>query len=850
MTVENQFPYQSFTANGLQTNFTLDFYVNDKNHFEVKNNGQVVSKNNYNYDNSSNSIVFNTIPIQGDLIEVQRSTTADRAITYETYNNTFRPETLNHDLDRIWLKIQELGVADHLLKVYTDKLHLEQKEYIDSQDELIKQIINDLSGYVDDQDLKLELNIDDLREDLEQKILKQGVALDQLEDYYNAMIETLRNIAVDQKWFIDLVVDPLTGQSQSQINDLVNTQLKDRYTKAQVDQALNEKTDKTITANIQENKADRSNTYTKNEVDQKIGVGTGGKYGFKTIADFTNQQSTIPINSVVTIAEAGANQGDNIWDGTTLTKSYYDPLPLATGYTDDKTKQFSQERLTGYQYTWTCPHPTNSQFKLVAGGIKEDGAIHFKAADFDNLTTDVSTIQNAIVQNLTVDNAINGTLSAYPKIALDGYVSNVFDKDMKAAGGIKEDGTIHYLKAQFEYINGQKTEDLFNLGTKLPTFDGEIIFVANCGQSLSQGPYSVKTTIQEYDTIAFTAHSTNPTSWSPATTATASAQGNKEIPTLGATALVKQLIKTEDGISHTEQSYQQLIGNSAYGGQAIAALSKGGSTGAYEEIIGQVRAGYNLAQAANKMFIASCTYWVQGEGDYWKTQENYYNSLRQYAKNFDEDCRQITGQSRPVYLIASQTTSWGQTDYNRNVQLAMLQAQADDPRIVVSAPQYMYSYLDDTYYAHVNGTHTRLIGAYQGLAYKRTIIDGKKWQPLMPISIKAQGKVVFVKFNKTNLKIDTTLVPPQQNYGFSIRDNVGTENNISSVQIVQPDTIKIVCNSTITKGSVLWIGGKTATGIPNYLGGASNIRDSQGDEIKFDNYPLHNWAVIYKGDIN
>lgn len=62
MTVENQFPYQSFTANGSQTNFALGFYVDDKDHFEVKKNDQAVSKTDYSYNSGINSLVFNSTP--------------------------------------------------------------------------------------------------------------------------------------------------------------------------------------------------------------------------------------------------------------------------------------------------------------------------------------------------------------------------------------------------------------------------------------------------------------------------------------------------------------------------------------------------------------------------------------------------------------------------------------------------------------------------------------------------------------------------------------------------------------------------------------------------------------------
>ena len=248
MTVENQVPYQSFTANGSQTNFALGFYVDDKNHFEVKKNEQAVTKNAYSYDKSSNSIVFNSSPSQGDVIEIQRSTVADRATNYATYNNSFRPEALNKDIDRIWLKIQELGVADVLLKIYTDKLHAEQKNYIDDQDRIIKAIINDLKNYLDNQDNTLQNNINNLKSYVDTQdttlqtsisnlrahvdqqdnnlnsyftslIDKQGVSLQGLKDLYEQIMSQIAAIAIEKGWLASLIVDK-SGKTQQQINDV------------------------------------------------------------------------------------------------------------------------------------------------------------------------------------------------------------------------------------------------------------------------------------------------------------------------------------------------------------------------------------------------------------------------------------------------------------------------------------------------------------------------------------------------------------------------------------------------------------------------------------------------------
>lgn len=211
MTVENQFPYQSFIANGTQTNFALGFYVENTDHFEVKKNDQAVSKNDYSYNSTSNSIVFNTTPKIGEMVEIQRRTTAERATTYKTYNNSFRPEVLNKDIDRIWLKVQELGVADNLLKLYTEKLHIEQKGYIDNQDQVIRQIVADLRTYVDQQD-------NNLNSHFESAISKQGLSLKQLNDFYNQLMQRISAIAVENGWDTGVVTDGWTDKTQAQLN--------------------------------------------------------------------------------------------------------------------------------------------------------------------------------------------------------------------------------------------------------------------------------------------------------------------------------------------------------------------------------------------------------------------------------------------------------------------------------------------------------------------------------------------------------------------------------------------------------------------------------------------------------
>lgn len=192
MTVENQIPYQSNTANGGDTVYALSFYIEDKDNIEVTVNTAVQSKEYYSYDSLNNSVVFHTPLEVGSIVEIRRITPLEREIQYATYNNTFRPETLNHDLDRIWRKLQELGFTDEVL---FNKLNRD---------------INNLKNYVDDQD-------NDIKDTLLTEIQAQGVALDQLDNYYSYLLKRIAQIAIDKGWDASFVVD---GEyTQKQIND-------------------------------------------------------------------------------------------------------------------------------------------------------------------------------------------------------------------------------------------------------------------------------------------------------------------------------------------------------------------------------------------------------------------------------------------------------------------------------------------------------------------------------------------------------------------------------------------------------------------------------------------------------
>lgn len=186
MAVQEQTPLQEYTANGIAKQFDLEFDCESADHLIVSIDDLEVLHTDWYL--SGNAIVFHIAPANGKQVKIQRNTPFNRLADYQSYNNSFRPPVINKDFDRIWWKLQELGVADWILS----------------------NRISALKAYVDDRD-------DELRAYLMEEIRKQGVALDQLDEYYNYLMQRLAQIAVDKGWDASFVVDG--HETQKEINE-------------------------------------------------------------------------------------------------------------------------------------------------------------------------------------------------------------------------------------------------------------------------------------------------------------------------------------------------------------------------------------------------------------------------------------------------------------------------------------------------------------------------------------------------------------------------------------------------------------------------------------------------------
>lgn len=135
------------------------------------------------------------------------------------------------------------------------------------------------------------------------------------------------------------------------------------YTKSEVDLALSLK-------------ASQSNTYTKAEVDTTFAAYVGGRKAFTTLALAQAAQSSLPANTAIEVTNDGANNGTYQWNGTTLTKSAYDPLVQAKAHTNALTGGATPNLFIGTKFTLNFLNNT-----LTGGG----GIVSYGTLFIDNI---------------------------------------------------------------------------------------------------------------------------------------------------------------------------------------------------------------------------------------------------------------------------------------------------------------------------------------------------------------------------------------------------------------------------------------------------------------------------------
>ncbi|MEZ4211213.1 MAG: fibronectin type III domain-containing protein [Candidatus Paceibacterota bacterium] len=301
-----------------------------------------------------------------------------------------------------------------------------------------------------------------------------------------------------------------------------------------------------------------------------------------------------------------------------------------------------------------------------------------------------------------------------------------------------------------------------------------------------------------------------------------------------------------------------------YGGLTYTDLMQG--TSYYNELIQDVISSTNLSIAENRTNIVRGLTVVHGESDESNstTAGQYEDYLLDWQNDYEIDVKNITGQEESVPLFLNQISSHHSFGHAApTIALAQLSAAINNPdKIILVAPSYIFDSND--WMSHMTNYSYRRLGEYFAKAYKKVVIDGEEWKPLMPEEVTISGNIIQARFHVPvpPLVFDTSAVLFKQNYGFEYYD----ENNsatISSVQIINNDTVQITLSNIPTgqnkrlryayTGNVgSWTGSHISTA-PR-----GNLRDSDMTEAPhqdgafpsyFGNY-LHNWSVTFDESIN
>lgn len=385
----------------------------------------------------------------------------------------------------------------------------------------------------------------------------------------------------------------------------------------------------------------------------------------------------------------------------------------------------------------------------------------------------------------------------------------------------------------------------------------DYMHIVSYGQSLSRGATSrppVSTT-QPYKNVTFVSgvlprhtETHDYTSFKPLIEQEFTGEG--ESPT---SAMLNNLVryKVENGASADDWVF---VGTApGRGGQPIANLHKG--TLLWDGMIEQFRSAAAIAAKQNKTYSVWAMAWTQGENDYGSntTYSEYYQRLKQMHDDFADDVVAITKQSFKPPIVMYQVAAHRRYNRNHNqIALAQLQLANDSADIIMACPIYQLPHNTDN--LHLTADSSYQLGRYYAKALNHTLSTGIKWQPLQPVDVLWQDKVIDIIFNKSNLVIDTTLVTQTYNHGFDIYGADGLLSDIITSVQVSDNRVRITLSQSPKSGDKLtYARGRDndpATAGPT-TGPRGNLRDNAGDD---DNYQdskgvtryMHNWCVMFE----
>lgn len=368
---------------------------------------------------------------------------------------------------------------------------------------------------------------------------------------------------------------------------------------------------------------------------------------------------------------------------------------------------------------------------------------------------------------------------------------------------------------------------------------GGLNHVLCTGQSLSTGTGGrpVLSTAQPFDALMFAA-GVRPAADAGLDDLAPLVESGQETMSTSFAALVHEL---------GGERHRLLVSCHGVGGIAYAGLKKG--TPPYARGLDQVAAGARLARARGLPYVVRAVTNVHGETDHVLQNADYAKNLADWQADYERDVRAITGQTEPIPMLHSQVSSWTKFGHaTSGIPSAQLAASiASGGKLVMVGPKYHLAYARDG--IHLSNDGYRAMGEMYAKVYRRVVLEGKRWEPLRPLSATLAGDTIRVVFHvpAPPLVLDTDLVAKVDAYGFEYTDDSASPPTIAAVALDGPDAVKIRLSAPPTAA------GRRVryafTGAPNAKGGPregprGNLRDSDDTRSRLG-VPLHDWAVHF-----
>ena len=297
------------------------------------------------------------------------------------------------------------------------------------------------------------------------------------------------------------------------------------------------------------------------------------------------------------------------------------------------------------------------------------------------------------------------------------------------------------------------------------------------------------------------------------------------------------------------EAHDVLVSVHGSGAKPYARLKKG--TKPFANGMAQVAAARDIAKKLGKSYVVRAVANVHGESDHAEKSTRYLADLLEWQADYEKEIQALTGQTEPVPMFHTQISSWTRMMKGTEtsaIPAAQLAAHVQsNGKIVLVGPKYHLAYSKDG--VHLTSEGYRHMGEDYAKAYRRVVLEGRRWEPLRPISVARDGAVITVRFAVPvpPIVLDTALVTDPGSYGFEYTDASASSPSIVKVEVKGPDTVAITLSAPPTADDrhlrYAFTGTRGARSGPQ-TGARGNLRDSDATRSR-SGHPLYNWCVHF-----